>query len=259
MAGIIALLTDFGLADGYVAAVKGVILSLNPEVTLVDVTHEVPPQDVGYAAYVLSTVYPHFPPGTIHVAVVDPGVGSERAGVAVQAAGQTFVAPDNGVLTYVLAEGYQAAVTLSEPRFWRPQPSRTFHGRDIFAPVAAHLSLGVPLASLGKPAGELARLPLTQPHRRSDGTWVAHIIHVDRFGNLITDMRPDPAWLEHLAGAEVGSAIINAVVGTYADVPSGSPAILVGGGGYLEIAVRDGSAQRQFGAGIGDQVLLFML
>jgi S-adenosylmethionine hydrolase len=239
MAAIITLLTDFGLVDGYGAAMKGVILTLNPQATIVDVTHEVPPQDVGYGAYILGTVYPYFPPGTIHVAVVDPGVGSARAAVAVQAAGQTFVAPDNGLLTHVLAEGYDAAVALTEPRFWRPQPARTFHGRDIFAPVAAHLSLGVPLASLGEPVEELVRLPLAQPHRRADGTWVA------------------PAWLERLQGAQVGSAIIHAVVGTYADVPSGSPAILVGSGGYLEIALRDGSAQREFGAGVGSEVLLF--
>jgi len=257
MAAIITLLTDFGLVDGYGAAMKGVILTLNPQATIVDVTHEVPPQDVGYGAYILGTVYPYFPPGTIHVAVVDPGVGSARAAVAVQAAGQTFVAPDNGLLTHVLAEGYDAAVALTEPRFWRPQPARTFHGRDIFAPVAAHLSLGVPLASLGEPVEELVRLPLAQPHRRADGTWVAQVIHVDRFGNLITNMRPDPAWLERLQGAQVGSAIIHAVVGTYADVPSGSPAILVGSGGYLEIALRDGSAQREFGAGVGSEVLLF--
>jgi len=259
VAGIITLLTDFGLADGYVAAMKGVILGLNPQATLVDVTHEVPPQDIGHAAYVLATVYRHFPPGTIHVAVVDPGVGSERAAVAVQAAGQTFLAPDNGLLTHVLAEGYDVAVALTEPRFWRPEPSRTFHGRDIFAPVAAHLSLGVPLASLGEPVADLVRLPVARPQRRPDGTWVAQIIHIDRFGNLITDMRPDPAWLEQLAGAQVGSFIINAVVGTYADVPSGAPAILTGSGGFLEIAVRDGSAHHEFQAGVGDQVLLFLL
>lgn len=258
MTAIITLLTDFGSADGYVAAMKGVILSLSPQAMIVDVTHEVPPQDIAYGAYVLATVYRHFPPGTVHLAVVDPGVGSERAAVVVQAAGQTFVAPDNGLLSHVLAEGYDAAVQLTEPRFWRPEPSRTFHGRDIFAPVAAHLSLGVPLASLGKPAAELVRLPLSEPQRRPDGTWVSHIIHVDRFGNLITDMRPDPAWLEQLAGAQVGSFVINAVVQTYADVPSGAPAILTGSGGFLEIAVRDGSAHHELQAGVGDEVLLFM-
>ncbi|HOG47510.1 MAG TPA: SAM-dependent chlorinase/fluorinase [Anaerolineae bacterium] len=259
MPGIITLLTDFGLADGYVAAMKGVILGLNPQAVIVDVTHEVPPQDVGYAAYVLATVFAHFPPGTVHVAVVDPGVGSARAGVAVQGAEQYSVAPGNGVLSHVIAAGHATAVRLSEPRFWRPEPSRTFHGRDIFAPVAAHLSLGVPLAALGEPLADLVRLPRSEPERRPDGAWVVHVIHVDRFGNLITDLRPDPAWLDRLAGAQVGSFVINAVAGTYADVPSRSPAILTGSGGYLEIAVRDGSAAAEFQAGVGDQVLLFPL
>ncbi len=256
MPGLITLLTDFGLADGYVAAMKGVILGLNPQATLVDVSHEVPPQDVRQAAYVLATVAPYFPPGTIHLVVVDPGVGSERAALALRAAGQLYVAPDNGVLSPLLGGEYQA-VRLTEQRYWRPEPSRTFHGRDIFAPVAAHLSLGVPLEALGEPAEDLLTLLQAEPRRRADGAWVAEVIHVDRFGNLILGLRPDPAWLERLAGAQVGSFIINAVVGTYADVPPGAPAILLGSGGYLEIAVRDGSAAAELQAGLGDEVLLF--
>jgi S-adenosylmethionine hydrolase len=258
MPAIITLLTDFS-TDGYVAAMKGVILGINPQATLVDVSHEVPPQDVRHAAFVLATACPYFPPGTVHLVVVDPGVGSERAALAVRAAGQLFVAPDNGVLSLALAGGYEEVVRLTERRYWRPQPSRTFHGRDIFAPVAAHLSLGLPLAALGESAAELVQLPRSTPSRRPDGAWLAHVIYVDRFGNLITDMRPEPEWLDRLAGAQVGGAIVNDVVGTYADVPSGAPAILVGSAGYLEIAIRDGSASAEFRAGVGDEVLLFPL
>jgi S-adenosylmethionine hydrolase len=255
----ITLLTDFGLADGYAGTMCGVILRINPAATIVDLTHQVPPQDVGYAAYVLATTYRYFPQGTVHVVVVDPGVGGERAGLATEAAGQYFVAPDNGVLSYVLAAGYAALIRLTEPRFWLPNPSRTFHGRDIFAPVAAHLSLGVPLQELGEPHAEPVRFPISEPVRRPDGTWVAHVIHVDRFGNVITDLRPDPDWLRQLASAEVSGRRVEAVVQTYSDVPSGAPAILVGSGGYLEIAVRDGDARAELDADVGSDVFLFPL
>ena len=259
MAALITLLTDFGLADGYAGILRGVILGINPQATIVDLTHEVPPQDVSYAAYVLATAYPYFPPGTIHTIVVDPGVGGDRAALVAHAAGQHFVAPDNGVLSYVLAQGYSQLIRLTQPRYWLPNPSRTFHGRDIFAPVAAHLSLGVPLSALGEPHAEPVQIPIPRPVRRADGTWVAHVIHVDRFGNLITDLRPDPDWLAQLASAEVSGRRVEAVVETYADVPSGAPAILVGSGGYLEIAVRDGDARAELQADVGSEVLLFPL
>ena len=254
---IITLLTDFGLADGYVAAMKGVILGLNPAATIIDLTHEVPPQDISYAAYVLATVYPYYPPDTIHVVVVDPTVGSTRALIAARAADQLFVAPDNGVLTHVLDEGYSDLIRLTQARYWRPNPSRTFHGRDILAPVAAHLSLGVPLAALGEPLAEPQRIPIPRAVRRADGVWVAHVIHVDRFGNLITDLRPEPEVLARLAGAQVGGRFVDAVVATYADVPSGAPAILLGSAGHLELAVRDGDARAELGADVGSEVLVF--
>jgi len=255
MPPIITLLTDFGLADGYAGVMHGVILGINPQATIVDLTHEVPPQDIRYGAYVLAASYRHFPPGTIHVAVVDPGVGSQREALAAEVAGQFFLAPDNGVLSYVLAEGYSALIRLTEPRYWLPNPSRTFHGRDIFAPAAAHLSLGVPLAALGEPFTEPLLLPIPRPVQRPDGTWVAHIIHVDRFGNLITDLRPEVARPELITGARVKGRTITAVVETYSDVPSGAPAILVSSGGTFEIAVRDGDARAELGANVGDEVI----
>lgn len=257
--GPITLLTDFGLADGYAGVMHGVILGINPAATIVDLTHEVPPQDVRYAAYVLSTAYRYFPAGTIHVVVVDPGVGGPRQAIALRAAGQTFLAPDNGVLSYVLAKGYAELVRLSQPRYWLANPSRTFHGRDIFAPVAAHLSLGVPLGELGEPFAEPVCLPISQPLRRPDGTWEAHVIHVDRFGNLVTDLCPDAGWLEQIASAKVKGRAIATVADTYSDVPSGAPVLLVGSGGYLEVAVRDGDARAELEADVGDPVLLFPL
>lgn len=255
MAPIITLLTDFGLADAYAAILHGIILGLNPAATVVDISHQVPPQDIRHGAYLLATAYRHFPRGTIHTVVIDPGVGSDRAALAAEANGHRFVGPDNGVLSHALAGGWSALVRLEEPRFWRPNPSRTFHGRDILAPVAAHLSLGVALGDLGPPQPDLMRLPQSTPVRRPDGTWLAHVIHVDRFGNLITDLQPDPAALSRLAGAEVHGRFIDAVVRTYAEVPSGAPAILPGSEGYLEIAIRDGDARAELRAEVGDQVL----
>lgn len=255
MGAIITLLTDFGLADGYAGIMHGVILGINPAATVVDLTHEVPPQDVRSGAYVLATSYRYFPSGTIHTVVVDPGVGSERAAIALRGSGQLFVAPDNGVLSYVLAEGYEAAIRLSEPRYWLPHPSHTFHGRDIFAPVAAHLSLGVPLEALGEPIRQPMQFAIPRPLLRSDGVWVAHIIHIDRFGNLVTDLRPTPE--ARISAAEVKGRRIRAVVDTYAAVPPGALGILIGSAGYLEIAVRNGNAQRELGANVGDEVLFF--
>ncbi len=257
MPGLITLLTDFGLSDAYAGIMRGVILGINPGATIVDLTHEVPPQDIPYAAYQLAAAYRYFPRDTVHLVVVDPGVGGQRAGLAARAADQLFVAPDNGVLSYVLAEEVAEIVRLSEPRYWLPNPSRTFHGRDIFAPVAAHLTLGLALGALGEPYAEPVHIPIPRATQRPDGVWVAQVIHTDRFGNLITDLRPEPEWLAQLDGAEVGGRFIDAVVQTYADVPSGAPAILVGSAGYLEIAVRDGDARAELRADLGTEVLFY--
>ena len=254
----IALLTDFGLADGYAGILHGVILGINPGAMVVDLSHDVPPQDIRAAAYVLSTAYRYFPPGSILVVVVDPGVGSARHPIAAEAGGRLFVAPDNVVLTPVLAEGWQALIRLSEPRYWLPEPSRTFHGRDIFAPVAAHLSLGVPIAALGEPLSAPVLLPLPHPEPRPEGGWTAHIIHSDRFGNLITDLRPDPDTAARIRAAEVHGRPISLFVDTYADIPPNTPALLIGSGGYLEIAVRDGDAHLQLGAEVGDSVAVYV-
>ncbi len=253
---IITLTTDFGLADGYVGTMQGVILSIAPGATLVNLSHDVPPQDVRVGAFVLYQAVPFFPPDTIHLAVVDPGVGSDRRALAVRTAQGTFVAPDNGLLSYVLASAnVEEAVSLTQPAYRLPHVSATFHGRDIFAPAAAHLANGVPLAELGPRAINLVRLPLPQPESTPQGDLVAHVMHVDRFGNLILDVTagdlPDQVTFE-LAGRK-----IERLSHTFADVTPGELVAYVGSTrDHVEIAVRGGDAARVLGVGIGDKVLI---
>lgn len=254
---VITLLTDFGLEDGYVAAMKGVIAGVAPEARVVDVTHLVPPQDVAFARFRLLTVAPFFPPGTIHLVVVDPGVGTARRAVAIQCrSGSCLVGPDNGVLTAALeADPPLRAVELTDVRFWRTaSPSSTFHGRDLFAPVAAHLARGVPLEVLGQPLATerlvtLELLPLRTLPSGAEGAVQA----VDRFGNLISNvpgaLLPDgSAWRTSIAGRTLPGAR------TYGEVPPGEGLALVGSHGFVEVAVNRGDARRALGAGIGDPV-----
>jgi len=258
---LITLTTDFGLEDTYVGVMKGVILGINPAATIVDVCHAIPPQDVRAAAFLLHTSWRYFPPDTIHVVVVDPGVGSQRRAIAVDVGAATFVAPDNGVLSYVLAEAAAKntqAVHLINQRYWLSQLSATFHGRDIFAPVAAHLSLGVPLADMGEllPIGELVTFPLPCPERHDDGAWVGHVVYVDHFGNLVTDLEAEVIGDTQAVVIKVGGRRIVGVRHTYADGTPGEPMALIGSSGRLEIAVPGGHAARWLKAQIGDQVRL---
>lgn len=272
MAPIITLTTDFGLADAYVAAMKGVILGINAEVTLVDICHTIPPQAILQAAFVLSTAYPFFPQGTIHVVVVDPGVGTERRAVILKTPAAYFVAPDNGVLSYVIAEfsvrsveksdrakqqrelGTDlAAVALTKSQFWRSPVSATFHGRDIFAPVAARLSLGWPATKLGQPITSLTVLPLSRPYPAADGSLVGHILHIDSFGNLITDIKgSDLLPTKEPITIEIGHHIIHGLRRTYAN-GSGLLA-LIGSSGYLEVSWKEGDAAARLNAKLGDEV-----
>ena len=263
---VITLTTDFGLTDSYVGVMKGVILGIEPTATVVDLCHGIRPQDVAEAAFVLGTAWNYFPADTIHVAVVDPGVGGPRRGIALRTAAATFVGPDNGIFSYVLAEagvsvsqsGLRAiapvalAVELSEPRYWLPGPSATFHGRDIFAPVAAHLAAGVPLVALGSAVDEIQLLPVTRPERRSDGSLAGHVLHVDQFGNLITDIRrsdlvglTDPCFT-------IRGRRIRGLRRYYAEAPG--LCALVGSSGRVEIALRGGSAAAELGADTGEPV-----
>jgi S-adenosyl-L-methionine hydrolase (adenosine-forming) len=246
---IITITTDFGTRDGYTGAMKGVILRLAPEAILVDVTHDIMPQDVRQAAMVVNTFAPFYPAGTIHVIVVDPGVGTDRALLAVQALDQIFLAPDNGLLSLIFDHDSKAIVRRIENRaLFRTEVSRTFHGRDILAPVAAHLAHGGCFDELGPETSEYLRDLIPAP-RISAGTTRGQIIYQDHFGNLVTNIRQ-----EHLTGLDfasvrvrVGSGELQGIHGTYGEVEKGQPLCLIGSSGYLEIAVRERSAGEVLG------------
>jgi S-adenosylmethionine hydrolase len=259
---IITLTTDFGRADGYVGAMRGVILGICPHVALVDISHEIRPQAVQQAAYVLSTAVPYFPLDTIHLVVVDPGVGSERRPIVVQTEKAAYVAPDNGVLTLALAQDpAHMAVHITAPRLRLPQLSATFHGRDIFAPAAAHFASGVEPQEMGDliRVEDLVTFPSLQPQPQPDGSWQAQVLHVDRFGNLITAVQA--ASIKELGAMDDPELLVVAggeqIVGlsrTFADVEQGRLVNYVGSSGYLEIAVREGSAAERLRMGVGDPV-----
>lgn len=272
--GPVVLLTDFGLVDAYVGIMKGVILTINPGVTLVDLGHGVLPQDVAAGARLLASSYRYFPADSIFVAVVDPGVGSDRRAIAVKTPHGTFVAPDNGLVTPILGDfgvslppaggtaslgppnapkvADVSAVALVNPSYFLSPVSATFHGRDVFAPVAAHLSRGVPLASFGPPSGELVVLPSRTPESR-EGDVVGEVVAIDHFGNAITNipgsLLDDPTRTVVI----VGDQEIVGVCHHYAE-RSGLLA-LVGSNGYLEVAVNGGSAAAR-GISVGDRVVV---
>jgi len=256
MPPIITLTTDFGLRDPFVGIMKGVILSICPTARLVDLTHEVEPQDLRGASLALLAALPFFPDGTVHLAVVDPGVGSRRRPLAVRAGGHYFVGPDNGVLTPALRGPRWTAVALTAAEYRLPEVSRTFHGRDIFAPAAAYLAAGVPLERLGTVAADPVLEPI--PGSRLEGeVLVGEVLAVDRFGNLLTSIEAGP--LAELAGdgpvaVEVSGQPVAGLVEAYADGGDGRPAAIIGSTGHIEIFVRDGSACQALGVGRGAPV-----
>ncbi|MFC1902613.1 S-adenosyl-l-methionine hydroxide adenosyltransferase family protein [Chloroflexota bacterium] len=271
MAAIITLTTDLGLSDAYVAAMKGVILGINPEAKLVDICHTIQHQNIPQAAFVLSTAYPFFPRRTVHLVVVDPGVGTSRRAIILRTPSADFVAPDNGVLSYVVQESVaepakddavlqqielkrnMEAIAITRPQFWHTPVSSTFHGRDIFAPVAALLSLGFPPIDFGEAISSVTVLPLPHPYPEPDGSLVGHVLHVDGFGNLITDIKgEDLPQTEWSVTIEVGGQRISGLSHTYAE--GGGLLALIGSNGYLEIAVKEGSAHALLDAKIGDEV-----
>ncbi|HEX8725433.1 MAG TPA: SAM-dependent chlorinase/fluorinase [Gemmatimonadaceae bacterium] len=233
----VTLLTDFGTADGYVAEMKGVLMTGAPEATLVDISHDVPPQDVDAARLALARYWKRFPEGTIHVVVVDPGVGTARAAIAVESQRRFLIGPDNGVLSPALLAPGVRVVRLAEP----PGASHTFHGRDVFAPAAVHLVLGRPFDALGEPVTDAVIRRTPEAHRAPDGSVHGQVVAIDRFGNCITN----------LVGVRGGAVEIGGrtlpVRRVYADVAPGEPLALVGSSGLLEIAVRDGSAAAHLG------------
>ncbi|MGC8779335.1 MAG: SAM hydrolase/SAM-dependent halogenase family protein, partial [Anaerolineae bacterium] len=235
MTTIITLTTDFGLRDGYVGAMKGVILSLAPHVRIVDLTHEIEPQNIRQATFVLAQAAPYFPAETIHVAVVDPGVGTARRPLLVTTPRARYVGPDNGIFTAALGEEGARAWVLDRPAYWLPRPSRTFHGRDLFAPIAAHLANGVPPEQLGRPIDDPVRLAWPQPARHADGHLSGAIIHVDRFGNLISNI--PAAWLEGRRWQCRIAGHMAPVVATYGEGAVGALIGLIGSSEMLEMAV----------------------
>ena len=261
--GIITLLTDFGLKDGYVAIMKGVILGIAPAAQLVDITHEVAPQAVGEAAYLLQSSYRYFPPGTLHLVVVDPGVGAERKALALATPRAFFVGPDNGVFAGIVDEtrreygGGVEIVELQEPRFWRSNVSRTFHGRDIFAPVAAHLLQGVPLRELGTAVDTVTPCSVKDPQVDYRGGLRGEIVHVDRFGNCITNITVEHLRRHGIGGqlvVEIADQRLEGLIETYAMASFGMPFALIGSGSHLELAVRNSNAARALGVVAGDCV-----
>jgi S-adenosylmethionine hydrolase len=254
---LIALLTDFGLRDHYAGTMKGVALGVCPDITFVDISHDIAPHDVLGGALELAAAYRYFPHGTIFLAVVDPGVGSTRHGIAADTGDYRFVAPDNGVLSVVFDQVTpKRVVELSDRRYARPTISRTFEGRDRFAPAAAWLAKGINLTALGRPAGSLVRLDVPWPRVTPEGI-EGQVLRVDRFGNLITNI--DDATLEKMSGAvgvTIGSRAIPRLVSTYADVSPGELCALVGSSERLEIAVNGGSAAEVLGVGRGALVRL---
>jgi S-adenosylmethionine hydrolase len=257
---IITLLTDFGSQDYFVSAMKGVILSINPDATIVDITHEIPPQDLQTGAFNLLAAYKDFSPGTIHIAVIDPGVGSTRKGIVIDCAGQFFVGPDNGLFSWICdREQSFRAFELSEEKFFRRPVSRTFHGRDIFAPVAAALANGVAVEEFGPRLEKLVRLKSLAPVKCDGGSLEAIIVHIDRFGNCITNLAR-----EHIgAGARL---IFNGreIAGTRAFFSDGSDGeasddelfCFLGSAGFIEIAVQNSSAAEVLNAKRGDRVIV---
>lgn len=245
---LVTLLTDFGSSDSYVAELKACILSAAPAAVLVDITHAVPPGDVRSGAYLIGRTWHLFPAGTVHLAVVDPGVGTARTALAFSTGGHSFVGPDNGLFTAVLRNTELEMAALPVPEAAAP----TFHGRDLFAPAAAALAIGTPLDRLGEPfRGIPQRLAYTEPHYEGKSI-VGEIVYVDRFGTLVTNLTAD--LVPPYAALEVEGLEVGPLRRTYGDVPTGGLLAYIGSAGAVEIAVRDGSAARRLGMGVGSRI-----
>ena len=285
---VITLLTDFGNQDAYVGVMKGVIAGINPFVNIVDICHSVPPQDIFSGAYLLYSSYKYFPRKTVHVAVVDPGVGSRRDIVCVETKDYFFLVPDNGLLSFIVQEEKPKSITcVTNSKYFLPSPSNTFHGRDVFAPVAAHLSLGAKPQQLGIKIDQLEQLNIPKPVRKKTGQVEGQIIYIDRFGNLITNIAQE--YLVKGVGGQksevrmqksedrinqrtttlkelfslcntietvIGKKKIMGLSKTYTDVKAGEPLVLIGSAGFLEVSINQGNAQKYFKADKGSKIII---
>ena len=255
---IISLLSDFGHKDPYVPEMKAVILSIHPEARIVDVTHEVEKFNIRMGAYVLASAAPYFPPNTVHVAVVDPGVGTQRRAIIVETRRSFYVGPDNGLLMLAAQKEHIANVYMIEnPKYMLPKVSKTFHGRDIFAPAAAYLAAGTKPSDFGPAIDDYIVPDFAKPHQRN-GKLLGEVLHVDDFGNIISNISAED--LKNVGINEgtslqvrLGDKIVSLrFCSVYGEVASDNPLALVGGSGFLEVAINQGSASRTFGAKVGD-------
>jgi S-adenosylmethionine hydrolase len=260
-APLVSFVSDFGHEDWFVGVVHGVVLEICPRARIVDLTHEIPPGLVERAAFVLEAACPDLPAGTVNLAVVDPGVGTARRALAVRARGQLFVGPDNGILEWALSDPDAEVHMLAEERWFRRPVSRTFHGRDVFAPVAAHLACGVPLDSFGPRVTDPVRSP--RPAARAlEGELSGCVMFVDRFGNALTNLTVEalaaafPRVAEDALVVRIGSRQVHGLARSYGDAPIGTLVAIIGSSGRLEIAQVGGDAASRFGLGEGDPVVV---
>ena len=256
---IITLMTDFGTSDHYVGVMKGVLLNINPQAQIVDITHAIPPQDIHAAAFLIDSACRYFPTGTVHIIVVDPGVGSERRAIVCQTETAYFVCPDNGILTHILHhEGRIRTVAAENSAYYLPQVSNTFHGRDIFAPIAAHLSRGVPMDALGSPIAHPIQLPIPRPEL-TDNPIIGRVIWIDAFGNLITNI--SHGIVKSLEGRNgviirAGNAEINHLNRSYTESAVGEALAIIGSSDRLEISINQGNAAQVLGLKRGDAITI---
>ncbi len=260
MRNVITLTTDFGLQDYYVSAMKAVMLSIAPDARLVDISHEIPSQDIMAGSWILQNSAMLFPEGSVHTVVVDPGVGTGRNPVALKVKDQFFVGPDNGIFSLLTSDQEYQAVRLTNKKYWTENPSNTFHGRDIFAPVAAHLSQGVALSEFGEPVDELVKYRWTVPIADKDGL-EGMVIHIDKFGNLITNISED--LLEEVIDDKnvriyVGNTILDEIATTFGNVTEGEPVAYIGSSGMLEVGINKGNAEEMLGVQKGAQISLIL-
>ena len=255
---VITLTTDFGTTDHFAGTIKGVILGIHSAAQIVDITHEVQAFEIPDGAFTIAQAYRYFPKRTIHVIVVDPGVGSTRRPLLAEMAGHLFIAPDNGVLSMVFAHGTPKVRHITNDRYFLHPVSRTFHGRDVFAPVAAHLASGVPPARFGKLIDDYLRLTFHLPQRTGKRIWTGSVLKVDRFGNLITNLHVDqfPNLETRPFQLLAGVQHITRLALTFTECAAGELFVLVGSSGYLEVATKEASATKALGCGAGSPVEL---
>ena len=250
---VLTLTTDFGLADHYVGTMKGVILGICPAARIVDISHGVTPYEIAEGAYLIAQAYPSFPPKTVHVVVVDPGVGTSRRPILLEAAGQYFVGPDNGVLSMVYSREEHKVRLISNDRYFRKPVSQTFHGRDLFSPVAAHLAAGVPPSRMGKLIQDYLRPSFEKPQRTGKRTWTGRILRIDRFGNIVTNFHAIefPDLDRKNFSLAIGPRHVAVMAHNYAECGPGELFVIAGSSGYLEVSVSQGSAARAIGCETG--------